>query len=375
MPRVLNFSAGPAALPLPALERAQHDLLDYGGTGMSLMEQSHRGRVYEAVHDEAIQLLRSLTGLPDTHEVLFLTGGASQQFAQIPLNFLPAGRSADYVVTGVWGEKAVAEARTIAALGGGVAHIAADTGAGTGDARTWTRTPDAAELHADPHAAYLHFTSNETIHGVQFDLTPETAAPTTSAPLICDMSSDFLWRPTDLSRYALVYAGAQKNLGPSGVVIVIAHKEFLAQGRRDLPKMFQYRVHAANRSLYNTPPTLAIMLVRNVLAWVSESGGLAQMERWNDEKASLVYGAIDGSGGFYRCPVTPNARSVMNVVFRLPDEALERRFVEDAAAQGMVGLAGHRSVGGIRASLYNAVSVDAARALAAFMAHFAARHG
>jgi phosphoserine aminotransferase len=375
MHRVLNFSAGPAALPLPALERAQHDLLDYGGTGMSLMEQSHRGRVYESVHDEAAQLLRSLTGLPDTHDVLFLTGGASQHFAQIPLNFLPAGQSADYVVTGVWGEKAVAEARTVAALGGGTARLAADSGEGAGEARTWTRTPSLDELQVDPQAAYLHFTSNETIHGVQFDLTRETAHPESPAPLVCDMSSDFLWRPVDLSRYALVYAGAQKNLGPSGVVVVIARKEFLAQGRRDLPKIFEYRVHAANRSLYNTPPTLAIMLVRNVLAWVDDCGGLAQMERWNREKAALVYGAIDDSGGFYRCPVTPRARSVMNVVFRLPDEALEKRFVEDAAAQGMVGLAGHRSVGGIRASLYNAVPVDAARALAAFMAHFAARHG
>lgn len=375
MARVLNFNAGPATLPLPALERARDELLDFAGSGMSVMEHSHRGREYEAVHDEALALLRELYAIPATHDVLFLTGGASQQFAQIPLNFLDAGASADYVVTGVWGEKAYAEARLAAAMAGAKVRLAADTGAGEGGARTWTTVPRPAAIQADPNAAYFHFTSNETIHGVQFGLDPATPLPTSSAPVVCDMSSDFLWRRLDVAPYALIYAGAQKNLGPSGVVVVIARKEFVARGRKDIPKIFQYRVHAENNSLYNTPPTFAIYLVRNVLSWAKASGGLEQLEAWNREKATLLYGALARHGGFYRCPVEPAARSVMNVVFRLPTEALEDRLVAEAKRAGMVGLKGHRSVGGIRVSLYNAVGVDAVRTLVGFLDAFARTNG
>lgn len=375
MARVSNFSAGPAALPLSALERAQAELLDFAGSGMSVMEHSHRGKEYEAVHREAGALLRELYALPDTHDVLFLQGGASQQFAQIPLNFLTPGSSADYVLTGVWGEKAFGEAKLVAAMAGAKVRVAADTAVGEGGAKTWVRVPRTSEIKADPNAAYFHVTSNETIHGVEFGLDPATPIPASGAPLVCDMSSDFLWRKLDLAPFSLVYAGAQKNLGPSGVVVVVAHKEFLARGRKDIPKIFQYRVHAENESLYNTPPTFSIYLVRNVLAWAKDAGGLDVIERWNREKAALVYGAIERHAGFYRCPVEPGSRSVMNVVFRLPSEALEERFVSEAKQAGMVGLKGHRSVGGIRASLYNAIPVEAARTLASFMGDFAAKNG
>jgi phosphoserine aminotransferase len=374
MSRALNFGAGPAALPAAALERARDELLDFAGTGMSVMEHSHRGPEYEAVHHEAQALLRELAGVPDGWEVLFLTGGASQQFAQIPMNFLGPGRSADYVVTGTWGDKAVAEAKVVAAWSGGAVRVASNTAEGEGEAATWRRVPDRLEIK--PDAAYVHLTSNETIHGVQFAATPGAELPDTGpAPLVCDMSSDFLWRRQDLSRFSFVYAGAQKNLGPSGLVLVLARKEFLESGRRDLPKFFQYRTHAKNDSLYNTPPTFAIYLARNVLAWAKSVGGVDQLERWNREKATLVYGAIDRHAGFYRGPVDVGSRSAMNVVFRLPGEELESRFVQEARDRRMIGLKGHRSVGGIRVSLYNAVSVDWTRALAEFMDDFARRHG
>ena len=370
MTRAINFNAGPAALPLPALERAREELLDFAGSGMSVMEHSHRGREYEAVHHEAQALLRELLRVPESYDVLFLQGGATQEFAQVPLNFLPAGRVADYAISGAWGEKALAEAKACAALGGGTARASISSGRGEGKEKQYVSVP--TELGAAPDAAYLHLTSNETIHGVQFAVAPGEDFPRSEAPLVADMSSDFLWRPLDVSRFAFIYAGAQKNIGPSGITVVVARKDFVATGRKDLPKIFQYRTHAENDSLYNTPPTFGVYLVRNVLAWVKEQGGLPAMERRNREKAALVYGAIDASGGFYRGPVEVASRSAMNVVFRLPDEKLEERFVAEAKKQHrMVGLKGHRSVGGIRVSLYNAVSVDDARALAAFMGEFA----
>jgi len=371
----MNFNAGPATLPLPALERAREELLDFSGSGMSVMEHSHRGKEYEAVHTEAIALLKELLAIPATHEVLFLQGGASQMFAQVPMNFLPAGKVADFVVTGVWGEKAVAEAKTIAALGGGTARIAASTGTGDGKEKQYTRAPRQEELQPDASAAYLHFTSNETIHGVEFGVTDARPFPKSSAPLICDMSSDFIWKPLDVSPFSLIYAGAQKNIGPSGVVVAIAHRDFVETGRKDIPKIFQLRTALANNSLYNTPPTFGIYLVRNVLAWAKQQGGLSGLERRNREKAGVVYGAIDASPGFYRCPVEKESRSVMNVVFRLPTEALEEKFVAAAKKQGMVGLKGHRSVGGIRVSLYNAVPLEWAGALASFMGEFAKLNG
>ena len=377
MARLMNFNPGPAALPPAALERARDELLDFAGTGMSVMEHSQRGNAYVAVHDEAIALLRELLGIPAEYDVLFLQGGASQQFAQAPMNLLGPGAGADYVLTGAWSEKAYAEARAVAAQGGGRVRVAASTAVGRGkEGASYARVPRPAEIDLDPAAAYVHVTSNETIHGVQFAVEPGASFPDTGAvPLVCDMSSDFLWRPLDVTRFGLIYAGAQKNLGPSGVVVVIARKDLVAAGRLDIPAIFQYRTYAAHNSLYNTPPTFAIYLVRNVLAWARDQGGLAQIERRNRDKARLVYGVVDAHPTFYRCPVEPGSRSVMNVVFRLPTDALENRFIAQAEERGMVGLKGHRSVGGIRVSLYNAVPVDWARALAEHMAGFARAHG
>ncbi len=374
MNRVKNFNAGPAALPLPALERARDELLDFAGSGMSVMEHSHRGKEYEAVHDEAIALLRGLLSVPDTHEVLFVQGGASQLFAQLPMNLVEKGRSADYVVTGAWGEKAFSEAKVTTALLGGAARLAGTTGAGEGKEKQYVRAAVARDLQLSPDAAYVHLTSNETIHGVQYAVDPARPFPDTGAvPLVADMSSDFLWRPFDVSRFGVVYAGAQKNIGPSGVVVVIARKDLIAGGRKDIPKIFQLRTPAENKSLYNTPPTFGIYMVRNVLAWLKGLGGLPAMERRNREKAGRLYAAIDAAPGFYRCPVERESRSVMNVVFRLPTESDEERFVKEAKARGMVGLKGHRSVGGIRVSTYNAVEPAWIDELTAFMKDFAGR--
>jgi phosphoserine aminotransferase len=366
----MNFNAGPAALPLPALERAQRELLDFAGTGMSVMEHSHRGREYEAVHDEAIALLRELLQVPADYEVLFLQGGATQQFAQVPMNFLSAGRDADYVVNGVWGEKALAEANVVASASGAKVHIAASTGVGERPV-SYVRAPSQDELILDPGAAYVHVTSNETIHGIQLESLPDFGG----VPVVCDMSSDILSKPIDVSRFAFLYAGAQKNIGPSGVVVGIASKAFLAGSRKDIPKIFQYREFAAANSLLNTPSTFGIYLVRNVLAWIKDMGGLPAMEARSREKAGLLYGAIDARPEFYRAPVDRRSRSRMNVVFRLPTEALEERMVREATARGMVGIKGHRSVGGIRVSLYNAVEVDWVRALVSFMEDFAKANG
>ncbi|HUL59406.1 MAG TPA: 3-phosphoserine/phosphohydroxythreonine transaminase [Anaeromyxobacteraceae bacterium] len=372
MARKMNFNAGPAALPLPALERAQAELLDFAKSGMSVMEHSHRGKEYEAVHDEAIALLRKLLGVPADYEVLFVQGGASQLFAQVPLNLVEKGASADYVVTGAWGEKALAEAKVTAALIGGGVRVACSTGTGEGKEKSYVRAPLQKEIQADPKAAYLHFTSNETIHGVEFGVDPARPFPDAGkVPLVADMSSDFLWRKFDVSRFGLVYAGAQKNIGPSGVVVVVVRKDLVAGGRKDIPKIFQLRTAAENKSLYNTPPTFGIYMVRNVLAWLEAEGGLAAVEARNRAKAKRLYGTIDAHREFYRCPVEPPSRSVMNVVFRLPTEAEEERFVAEAKQHGMVGLKGHRSVGGIRVSTYNAVMPEWVDSLCGFMEEFA----
>jgi phosphoserine aminotransferase len=376
MIRTINFNAGPAALPLPALERAQAELLDFAGSGMSVMEHSHRGKEYEAVHNEAIALIRELLAVPSDFDVLFVQGGASQQFATVPMNLLHPGKSADYIVTGSWGKKALAEAKVTAALIGGSIRVACDAGQGEGKAKRYVRTPSPAEVDVDTSAAYLHMTSNETIEGVQFATAPGARFPDVGkVPLVCDMSSDFMWRSLDLTHFDLVYAGAQKNLGPSGVVVVIAKKELVAAGRKDIPTIFQYRTVAENNSLYNTPPTFAIYLIRNVLAWVRGLGGLPALEKRNREKARALYAAIDDSHGFFRCPVDIASRSLMNVVFRLPSEVLEDKFVADAKKGGMVGLKGHRSVGGIRVSLYNAVGVEWVQTLTSFMKDFAKGNG
>ena len=361
--RVINFNPGPAGLPLPALERARDELLDFQGSGMSVMEHSHRGKEYESVHNEAISLLTELLGIPDTHQVLFLTGGASQQFAQVPMNFLPPGASADYLMTGVWSEKAYDEACIVCK-----ARIAATTVCAD---KRYLRVPRQEELQLDPRAAYVHLTSNNTLYGTQWHTWPEVGG----VPLIADMSSDFMWKPTDVSRFAFLYAGAQKNLGPSGVLIAVARKDFIAQGRRDIPKIFRYSLHAENNSLYNTPPTLAIYLCRNVLAWMKGQGGLAGLEARNRQKGELLYRALDANAGFYRAPVERESRSFMNVVFHLPTPELDAAFVSEAKKAGMVGLKGHRICGGIRASLYNAVSVDDVRALVSFLEEFARKKG
>ncbi|HET9553001.1 MAG TPA: 3-phosphoserine/phosphohydroxythreonine transaminase [Anaeromyxobacteraceae bacterium] len=372
MNRVKNFNAGPAALPLPALERAREELLDFAKSGMSVMEHSHRGKEYEAVHDEAIALLRELLGVPATHEVLFLQGGASQLFAQIPMNLVEKGKTADYVVTGAWSEKALSEAKVATAMLGGAVRVACTTGTGEGKEKSYLRAPLPAEVKAAPDAAYLHVTSNETIHGVELDVDPSRPFPSAAGvPLVVDMSSDFLWKKVDVSRFGLIYAGAQKNIGPSGVVVVIVDKKLVEQGRKDIPKIFQLRTAAENKSLYNTPPTFGIYMIRNVLAWLKGLGGLEAMEARNRKKAGVLYGAIDANAAFYRCPVEKQSRSVMNIVFRLPTEADEERFVKEAKARGMVGLKGHRSVGGIRVSAYNAVEPAWIDELAAFMADFA----
>jgi phosphoserine aminotransferase len=338
---------------------------------MSVMEHSHRGKVYEKVHDEATRLFAELLELPKDWDVLFVQGGASQCFAQIPMNFLEAGKTADFVVTGAWGEKAVSEAQACKSLGCGDVNIAATTEKD----KSYTRVPKPEELKTTRGAAYVHVTSNETIHGVEWALDSSTAFPRVEAPLVCDMSSDILGRRIDASKFDLIYAGAQKNVGPSGVTIVAIKKDLVARGRRDLPAILQYRTHADNRSLYNTPPTFGIYLARNTLSWVKENGGVAGMEERNRRKAGAIYEAIDGSGGFYRCPVDAACRSIMNVVWRLPSTELEDAFVKEAEQQKMVGLKGHRSVGGIRASLYNAVEPAWVDALASFMKDFAKRKG
>ncbi|RPH70945.1 MAG: 3-phosphoserine/phosphohydroxythreonine transaminase [Myxococcaceae bacterium] len=361
--RAINFNAGPAGLPLPALERARDEFVEFQGSGMSILEHSHRGKEYEAVHDEAIALLTRLLGIPDTHQVLFLQGGASLQFAMVPMNFLPGDGSADYVLTGTWSEKALDEAKLL-----GNPRVAATT---IGPDKRYTRIPREAELQLDPKAAYVHITSNNTIFGTQWHAWPQVG----SVPLVADMSSDFLWRPTDLSRFGLVYAGAQKNLGPSGVTVVVIRKDFMARGRKDIPKILRYTTHAENNSLYNTPPTFAVYLMRNVLAWIEAQGGLVAMERRNNEKAEILYGALDRMSGFYRAPVEKAARSTMNIVFRLPTEELDDRFVAEAKKQRMVGLKGHRSAGGVRVSAYNAVSPENIRTLVSFMESFAKANG
>jgi len=361
--RVINFNAGPAGLPLPALERAREELLDFQGSGMSIMEHSHRGKEYEAVHNEAISLLTELLGIPATHQVLFLQGGASQQFAQVPMNFLTPETPADYLMTGVWSEKALDEAKYY-----GKPRIAGTT---INADKRYTRVPKQAELQLDPESAYVHLTSNNTIYGTQWHTFPEVG----SVPLVADMSSDLLWKPIDVSRFAMIYAGAQKNVGPSGIVLVILDKGFMGKGSTNIPKIFRYSTYAENNSLYNTPPTFSIYLCRNVLAWIKSVGGLKQLESWNREKGELLYGAIDRNAGFYRAPVEKDSRSYMNVVFKLPTEALDDTFVAEAKKAGMVGLKGHRSSGGIRVSMYNAVTVENVKALVSFMDQFAKKHG
>jgi phosphoserine aminotransferase len=353
----MNFNAGPAALPVAALERAQKELLDIGGTGMSVMEHSHRGKAYEAVHNEAIGLVRELLSVPENYDILLLQGGASQQFAVVPMNLLPAGKSADYILTGSWSQKAYKEAKTV-----GTVRVASTTEKD----KKFGRVPKQGELDLDANAAYAHITSNNTIFGTQFHEFPNTG----NVPLVADMSSDIMWRPIDVAKFGLIYAGAQKNLGPSGLVVVIVRKDLVAAGRQDIPVIFQYRTHSENNSLYNTPPTFSVYVLRNVLDEVKKNGGLAAMEKVNREKAKLLYDAIDERSDVYASPVDKDSRSTMNVVFTLKTPELEAELLAEAQKRGMVGLKGHRSVGGMRASIYNAVPLEAVRSLADLMRSF-----
>ena len=313
-------------------------------------------------------LVRELLGLGDEFAVLFLQGGASQQFAQVPMNLLGPGKRADYVLSGVWGEKAMAEASASAKiLGGEVRELASSR-----EGKSYRRVPRADQIGSSAGSAYVHFTSNETIHGVQFATEPGAAFPDFGgAPVVCDMSSDFMWRPMDLSRFDLVYAGAQKNLGPSGVVVVLVKKALLDRMRPDLPAIFRYRTHVDAASLYNTPPSFGVYLVRNVLRWIKEQGGLPAVERTNREKARRLYAVLDAHPQMYTCPVERGSRSLMNVVFTLPDEAREKQLLARAKEARIIGLPGHRSVGGLRASLYNAVTLEWVDALASLLEEFA----
>ena len=362
--RTINFYAGPAGLPLPALERAKEELLDFAGTGMSVMEISHRSKEYDAVHEEALALTKELMGIPANYKVMLLQGGAHLSFGMIPLNLLRKGRKADYITTGNWAEKAFKEAKLVA---GDNVREAAST-----KAEKFARLPKASELDINPEAAFVHFTSNNTVEGTQWKDFPET-----DKPYICDMSSDIMWRPFDVSQFGCIYAGAQKNLGPSGVTLVIMRDDVLEMcDAQDLPSYLRFKLHADKNSLYNTPPTFGIYLLRNVLAYNKSLGGLKVIEQNNLKKAELLYGCVDKHAGFFKPFVTEKAdRSTMNVDFFLPTEELTAAFVSEAKKAGMVGLKGYRDVGGIRASTYNAVSVKDVETLVAFMESFVQKNG
>ncbi len=358
--RIINFSAGPAVLPLEVLEEAQRDLVDYQGAGLSVMEMSHRSPHYDAIHTDAIASLRSLMGIGDDHAVLFLQGGASLQFSMVPMNLMhPAGK-ADYILTGTWSKKALKEASKE-----GRARIA-----GSSEETGFDRIPEASELDLDGEADYLHFTTNNTIVGTQWPSEPDAG----DVPLVADMSSDILSRPIDVGRYGLIYAGAQKNLGPAGVTLVIVRKDLLARAPESLPTMLTYRIHADKNSLYNTPPCWSIYVVGLACQWLERRGGLEAMAQRNAAKAAKLYDLIDGSD-FYRGTVQIASRSPMNIPFRLPSEELESRFLEASVEAGMTNLKGHRSVGGIRASIYNAMPAEGVDRLAELMWEFERAHG
>jgi phosphoserine aminotransferase len=363
--RVFNFAAGPAVLPLPVLEQIQRDMLALPGVGISILEISHRSKEFEAILAQAEADIRALAAIPSNYRVLFLQGGASLQFSMVPMNLLPPGGTADYIDTGSWAEKAIKEARKA----GDVNVIASTKSDG------YTRIPSSSELKPTPGAAYLHITSNNTIEGTEWkELPPPGVIGDT--PLVSDTSSDMFSRPIDIGRYALIYAGAQKNLGPAGATVVIARDDMLARSARvaALPTMLNYAVHAEQGSLYNTPPVFAIYVIGLVMKWLLADGGLTAIAAVNERKAAKLYAEIDRSG-FYRGTADPASRSLMNVTFRLPTEDLENLFVTESAAAGFDGLKGHRAVGGLRASIYNAFPVSGVDALVAFMREFERRRG
>ena len=358
--RVFNFAAGPAMLPVEVLEQAQEELTDWHGSGMSVMELSHRGKAFVAVAQEAQALLRELLEIPTSYRVLFLQGGATAQFAAVPLNLAPPGATADYLNTGAWSKKAIAEAKRYCHV-----NVAADE---SSSGYNTVPRPDALELTAN--AAYLHYTPNETIGGVEFPYVPQTGP----APLVADLSSTFLSRPLAVERFGVIYAGAQKNLGPAGLTVVIVREDLLGRARADTPLVLDYRAMADDNSMLNTPPTFVWYMAGLVLKWLKAQGGLAAIGQRNQAKAQMLYQAIDASG-FYRNPVAKNCRSWMNVPFTLADPKLDQSFLAQAAVAGLTNLEGHRSVGGMRASLYNAMPLAGVEALVAFMKEFQRRNG
>ena len=355
--RIFNFSAGPAVLPEPVLRKAQEAIWDVAGSGIGIMEHSHRGKVFDRIRDEAEQACRDLAGIPDNYQVLFLQGGASLQFSMVPMNLLPSDRTADYLLTGVWAQKAVKEAKIL----GAKVHLAASS-----ESTNFDRIPQASEIKYSERPAYVHLTTNNTIYGTQWRSEP--AVPS-GVPLVADTSSDMYSRPIDVSRYGLIYAGAQKNLGPSGVVLVIIRDDLVEAGPKTLPTMLQYRTHAAEKSLYNTPPTFGIYVMGEVFKWIQSQGGLKATAEHNESKARLLYDFVDQSD-FFRGTAQLDSRSLMNICFRAPTEELENKFVAEATKRGLDGLKGHRSVGGMRASVYNACPRAAVEALLAFMKEF-----
>jgi phosphoserine aminotransferase len=358
--RIFNFSAGPAVLPLSVLEEAQRQLISLPGVGMSVLEVSHRSKAFEAILAQTEADLRALGNVPASHKVLFLQGGASLQFSMVPMNLLTAGATADYIVTGGWAQKALKEAQRVGSI-----HVAAST-----ESENFARLPRQEELQLTPGAAYVHFTTNNTLFGTQWKHEPAVG----DVPLVADTSSDMFSRPIDVSKYGLIYAGAQKNLGPSGVTLVIVREDLLSRSSKSLPTMLNYAVHVENGSMYNTPNTFGIYLMGLVLKWAIAQGGLKEIARRNERKAAKLYAEIDRSG-FYRGTAATDARSLMNVTFRLPGEELEKAFVKESTAAELDGLKGHRSVGGMRASIYNAFPEEGVDALVAFMREFERKHG
>jgi phosphoserine aminotransferase len=359
MTRVFNFSPGPAALPEPVLRKAAEEMLDWHGSGMSVMEMSHRGKEFISIHAEAESLVRELMGVPSNYKVLFMQGGAIGENAIVPMNLIGKTGKADYVITGDWSKKSIKEAKTY-----GKASVAA-----TGEASNFTAIPKQAEWKLDPEASYVHICSNETIGGVEYHWTPDTGA----VPLVADMSSNIMSRPVDVSKYGLIYAGAQKNMGPSGVTVVIVRDDLVGHALPITPSAFNYQLQAENDSMYNTPPTYAIYIAGLVFRHIKERGGLAAMEAHNKAKAAILYDYLDDSK-FYRNPVAREDRSLMNVPFKLKDDSLDDAFLKGAQAKGMVQLKGHRSVGGMRASIYNAMPIEGVKALVAYMKEFEAQH-
>ena len=363
MEHIYNFSAGPAVLPAEVLQQARDEMLDWHGSGMSVMEMSHRGKEFMSIAAKTETDFRELAGIPDNYKVLFLSGGASSQFAMAPMNLLRGKKSANYVNTGEWSKKAIKEAKRYCAV-----NIAASS-----EDANFTYVPAQNTWKIDPDAAYLHFTPNETIGGVEFNWTPDLAHLNVDMPLVADMSSSFMSRPLDVSRFGLIYAGAQKNVGPAGLCIVIVREDLLGITVPGTPTMFDYRIHADNDSMYNTPPTYPMYICGLVLEWLKRKGGLAEMERINIVKANLLYDFLD-STDFYHCPVAKADRSRMNVPFTLKDASLDEQFLKQAKAHGLMQLKGHRSVGGMRASIYNAMPLEGVKVLVEFMKEFAENH-